>query len=182
MGKRGRTSVARFCGWDGLTKFLSKCDTPIKGALFATLFETGCRISEALQLHSDMLIDEGERIVAYGVPVLKKRKVSVRNIPMPKHEKLVSPMMNWVEEKEGLLFEGINRYQAYTMINGVDSRWWCHRIRSERATQLVVEYGFNIAELMKFFNWSQPSVAIGYVRLSVEDIRYKMVKKSTRVI
>ena len=174
MGKRGRSSVAKFCGWDGLTKFLSKCDTPIKGALFATLFETGCRISEALELHSDMFVDEGDKLTIYGVPVLKKRKDNIRNIPIPKHEKLVLPMMNWVEEKDGYLFAGVTRGQAYHWIARTDPGWWCHRIRSERATQLVVEYGFNIVELMKFFNWSRPDVAVEYVRLSTEDIGKKM--------
>lgn len=179
MPKRGRTSVTHFCGWPQLFLMMSKFDKPIKGALFATLFQSGARISEALDFHSDMFkrveTPEGPQIIIYGAKVLKKHEPTIRNIPIPLHEKLVAPMMNWVEEKNGFLFSGVTREQAYWWLVRTDPTWWLHRIRSERATQLVLEYGFTVADLMKFFNWSNPKEAIDYVRLSVGDIGKKMM-------
>ena len=179
MPKRGRTSVPYFCGWPQLFVMMSKFNKPIKGALFATLFQSGARISEALGFHSDMFrkekTPEGLKIIIYGATVLKKGTPTIRNIPMPLNEKLVAPMMNWVEEQNGYLFPGVSRGQAYWWIARTDPAWWPHRIRSERATQLVLEYGFTVADLMKFFNWSNPKEALDYVRLSVGDIGRKMV-------
>ena len=210
--KRGAEAVTRFCGWRDLFKFLSKCDTPITGALFATLFETGCRISEGLQLDSSMFVENTDTLRIYSVPVLKKnhklgkkriskelqviltpeqlerldqyyeetkpqdkpKKEVFRTIPIPKKEPLVEAMMNWVHEQDGLLFPDLDRFEAYRMINGVDDAWWLHRIRSERATQLTIEYNYTIQDLMKFFNWSSPNIAARYVRLNPSDLEKKM--------
>ena len=210
--KRGAEAVTRFCGWRDLFKFLSKCDTPITGALFATLFETGCRISEGLMLDSSMFVENTDTLRIYSVPVLKKnhkqrkkeiseelrlilnpeqivslekyyednkppdkpKKEVFRTIPIPKKEPLVEAMMNWVHEQDGLLFPDLDRFEAYRMINGVDDAWWLHRIRSERATQLTIEYNYTIQDLMKFFNWSSPNIAARYVRLNPSDLEKKM--------
>jgi len=40
--------------------------------LIAILFETGCRISEALQLEPDMFKVEEDFVMVYGAPVFKK--------------------------------------------------------------------------------------------------------------
>jgi len=210
--KRGAEAVTRFCGWRDLFKFLSRCETPVTGALFATLFETGCRISEGLMLDSSMFVENTDTLRIYSVPVLKKnhklgkkriskelqviltpeqlerldqyyeetkpldkpKKEVFRTIPIPKKEPLVSAMMNWVHEQDGLLFPGLDRFEAYRMINGVDDAWWLHRIRSERATQLTIEYNYTIQDLMKFFNWSSPNIAARYVRLNPSDLEKKM--------
>ena len=210
--KRGAEAVTRFCGWRDLFKFLSKCETPVTGALFATLFETGCRISEGLMLDSSMFVENTDTLRIYSVPVLKKnhkqrkkeipeemrliltqeqidtiekyyeehkppevpKKLVTRTIPIPKKEPLVSAMMNWVHEQDGLLFPDLDRFEAYRMINGVDDAWWLHRIRSERATQLTIEYNYTIQDLMKFFNWSSPNIAARYVRLNPSDLEKKM--------
>jgi len=211
--KRGAEAVTRFCGWNNLIKFLGSCDTPEKGALFATLFETGCRISEALQLESNMFMDAKDYIRVYSVPVLKKnhkqskkeipdelriiltpdqltrldqyyednkppdkpKKDVFRTIPIPKKEILVPAMMSWVHEQNGLLFPDLDRFEAYRWINGIDDAWWLHRIRSERATQLTIEYDYTVQDLMKFFNWSSPNIGTKYVRLNPSDLEKKMI-------
>ena len=210
--KRGAEAVTRFCGWRDLFKFLSKCDTPITGALFATLFETGCRISEGLMLDSSMFVENTDTLRIYSVPVLKKnhkqrkkeiseelrliltpeqieslekyyednkppdkpKKDVFRTIPIPKKEILVPAMMSWVHEQNGLLFPDLDRFEAYRWINGIDDAWWLHRIRSERATQLTIEYDYTVQDLMKFFNWSSPNIATKYVRLNPSDLEKKM--------
>jgi hypothetical protein len=133
--------------------------------------------------------EEEDFIIIYGLPVLKKgtykRSVpawtKVRDIPIPRHERLVPYMMDWVEKSDDYLFAsghgGVHcRSWAWKKIVGIDDSWWPHRIRSERATQLVTEYGYNVAQLMKFFNWSEPKEAMGYVSLDLVDLKNGMKK------
>lgn len=179
--KRGRFAVPRFCGWPELVKYYKKCSNPEVAGLFATLFETGCRISEALQLRRDMFRVEDEWITVYRVPVLKKKQDApigdrYRNIPIHKAEPLARYMMQYVESLERELLFTKTRQWAWYNIVSVDQRWWCHRIRSERATQLHVEYGYEVPELMKFFNWSEAKEALEYVKLDPQDLKDRTLK------
>lgn len=179
--KRGRFAVPKFCGWPNLAKFVDKCKTQEVAALFAVLFETGCRISEALMLHKDMfIIDDEEWLTVYRAPVLKKKvNASIgdrfRNIPILRSELLVEPMMDYLKTVDGPLFTKTRQWAWYNIVT-TDEAWWCHRIRSERATQLHVEYGYEVPELMKFFNWSEPKEALEYVKLDPQDLKDKVTK------
>lgn len=179
--KRGRFAVPQFCGWDKLEEFHQACPTEEIAALFAVLFETGCRVSEAIRLRGDMFIyDDSQWLTVYRAPVLKKKESAplgdrFRNIPVLRSELLVAPMMEYVEKRPGLLFNR-SRVWVWRRIVEVDDRWWCHRIRSERATQLHNDYGYEVPELMKFFNWSEPKEALEYVRLGTEDLKAKVMK------
>jgi integrase len=139
------------------------------------MFETGCRVSEALALRGDMFHVAEDRVNVYGIPVLKKGRPATRNIPIRRDEVLIPYVLNRVNDYPGYLFqspqgETYSRQWAWYRITGTDPGWWPHRLRSERATQLVVEYGFNVPKLMRFFNWSKPEEAVAYVRLDVEDL------------
>src|SRR4030042_643467 len=179
--KRGRFAVPQFCGWESLLEYHSQCPTEEVSGLFAVLFETGCRISEALKLRGDMFVmDDANWLTVYRAPVLKKKEYApladrFRNIPILRGEPLVEPMMNYVEGRLGQLFNR-SRVWAWMQIVGVDDRWWPHRIRSERATQLHTEYGYEVPELMKFFNWSEPKEALEYVRLGTSDLKEKVLR------
>ena len=181
IAKRGRFAVPQFCGWNSLQEYHSRCPTEEVAGLFAVLFETGCRVSEALKLRGDMFVEDDDTwLTVYRAPVLKKKEYApladrFRNIPILRSEPLVEPMMNYVEGRPGSLFQR-GRVWAWMQIVGVDDRWWPHRIRSERATQLHTEYGYEVPELMKFFNWSEPKEALEYVRLGTSDLKEKVLK------
>ena len=180
IAKRGRFAVPRFCGWPALMEFHDKCGTEIAG-LFSILFETGCRVSEALQLHKDMFVyDDDEWLTVYRAPVLKKKEAApigdrYRNIPILRSELLVEPMMKYVARCDDRLFYRTRQW-AWQNIVKADESWWCHRIRSERATQLHNEYRYEVPELMKFFNWSEPKEALEYVKLDPSDLKAKVIK------
>jgi len=179
--KRGRFAVPKFCGWPALEDFYKKCKNPEVAGLFAVLFETGCRVSEALNLHKDMFVyDDDDWLTVYRAPVLKKKSHApvgdrFRNIPILRSEPLVAPMMQYVDSCEGPLFSK-SRQWAWLNIVQTDEAWWCHRIRSERATQLHLDYGYEVPELMKFFNWSEPKEALEYVKLDPQDLKNKVMK------
>ena len=182
--KRGRFAVPRFCGWPQLQEFYEACPTEEVRALFAVLFETGCRVSEALKLRGDMFVEDDDKwLTVYRAPVLKKKEYApladrFRNIPLLRTEPLVEPMMKYVEAHPGQLFKH-SRVWVWRNIVAVDDRWWCHRIRSERATHLHTEYGYEVPELMKFFNWSEPKEALEYVRLGIGDLKAKVMKATS---
>ena len=114
----------------------------------------------------------GDWVIVYGVQVLKKGKVDhrerIRIIPIPMDEPLVRYMIDWVESCESEILFPRSRSWAYKQIRKVDPNWWPHRFRSERACQLVVEYGYRVSDLMKWFNWSD-KVPTTYVQLDVDD-------------
>lgn len=230
LRKRGSSAVLRFCGWPALQDFIKQCNSTFTVGLFSILFETGCRVSEVLQLTPEMFKDRGDYVRVEGAPVLKKNHLKskgkipdylrmilepiqitrledylneiwerekkaqrfipvFRDIPIPKHEKLVPTMMGYVRDradsysKDTSLFlndltgKPYSRISAYRFIADTNPYWWPHRVRSERATQLRVDYGYDVLDLMKFFNWSSPDMATRYVRLDIGDIEKKMDRK-----
>ena len=179
--KRGAKDVPTFCGWNTLEKLIKSADQPIVAGLMATLFQTGCRVSECLSLRTEMFQVNGERVRIYGVPVLKKGKKAdprdrIRSITMPISEPLVPYMLKWVREREGRKLFPYGRKWAYARIKKVNPDWWPHRFRAERASQLVIEYGFRVTQLMRWFNWSEPKVPTQYVRLDVTDLEAVMIR------
>jgi hypothetical protein len=51
-----------------------------------------------------------------------------------------------------------------------------HRLRAERATQLVLEYGFNDFELTEWFMWKSSEIARNYTTLAPRIIEKMFVK------
>lgn len=178
--KRNVGDIARFSGWRALERLVRKAERPMVKGLIALLFETGCRVSEAVLIRRDMVELEEGFLTIYGAPVLKKRKSAemrsrMRNIPIPLKEPLVKPLLDWIDGSsyERLIPRGRN--WAYKQVRKVDDAWWPHRFRAERATQLVVEYGFNVPMLMRWFNWSDTKSPTVYVQLDVSDLKKRMV-------
>ncbi len=181
--RRGSADVPTFCGWNTLENLIkSAADHEMVAGLMATLFLTGCRISECLDLRAEMFRVGGNWVRVYGAPVLKKGKSAepqdkIRNIPIPFSEPLVPYMLEYIDSRSGekeLCPYG--RRWAYKWIKKVNADWWPHRFRAERASQLVIEYGFNVPQLMRWFNWSDPKVPTRYVRLDISDLEATMIR------
>jgi len=51
---------------------------------------------------------------------------------------------------------------------------WLHWFRSQRASQLVRDYGFEVIDLLKFFSWEDYETAITYAQKGVRDLAAKM--------
>lgn len=182
--RRGSADVPTFCGWKTLENLVKSAEREMVSGLMATLFLTGCRVSECLDLRAEMFrVDEGW-VRVYGAPVLKKGKSAepqdrIRNIPIPISEPLVPYMLEYIDSRANHndLFPYGRRW-AYKWIKKVDPNWWPHRFRAERASQLVIEYGFNVPKLMKWFSWSDPKVPTRYVRLDISDLEATMRRDS----
>jgi len=185
LGKRGHNLVTNFCGWDKLRDFEERCRRPDIRGLGAVLFSGGFRITEATLISSDQWREERingkDYYIVNGAPVLKKPQSAeqirrLRNIPIPADEPLAKIAYDYAKSCSGRLFDMTRQY-AWRLIKDTDSAWWPHRFRTERASQLVQEYGFDTARLMKWFNWDKAEEAVGYVRLSVQDLAMEMRSK-----
>jgi hypothetical protein len=97
-------------------------------------------------------------------------------IPIEPTEPLVPYLMKWVEKSSDYLFPSpaehrnhISGTRAYQIVTDVGERIgeeiWPHWFRSQRASQLVVDYGFNIHELADWFKWVDMETARQYAKL-----------------
>jgi integrase len=116
---------------------------------------------------------------------LTKRCITIRNIVFPNKEPLVPIMMSWVEKTkkekdENAKLFNISYNKAYRIITATGRKLGLdfppHRLRAERATQLVVEYGFTDHDLTEWFSWKSPVVALDYTTV-VPVIIEKMFAK-----
>jgi len=168
-----KASVARlekFDGWDTMLRLVEECrntdyrPSPVWGgdedpaayrermirrdqALIATLFETGGRVSEVLQLRRENFEWDDEIIVVTGMRVLKRfRKVGEYvdasgrkrwvtepvyvtrgRFPILRREPLVPYMLGWIVECDGYLFPSPKRDRPH--------------LSRRRALQIVTEVG-----------------------------------------
>jgi len=116
---------------------------------------------------------------------VSEREIEIRNIVFPKWEPLVPIMLDWVEEVRRVDMENaklfnISYNRAYRIIKKAGERigedFPPHRLRAERATQLVLEYGFDDHELTEWFMWKSPVIAHDYTTLAPKIVE-KMFKR-----
>lgn len=183
--RRGRSNIPRFCGWAEIMSFINNAPSNHLGNLGAYLFATGSRISEAKTIRpsnfSYETIDGAEYLIG-ALNVLKKRKNAspterIRIVPLPLTEPTTNVLIKQFErvDKDEILFP-YSRNWYWILVNKYRPEWWLHRFRSERASQLVSEYGYDTIPLVKFFNWSNPSEAMTYARLDSRDLALLMRK------
>lgn len=175
-----------FVGWPQLISMVNNLDQ-ITRSLVATTFETGGRATEVLSLKSGQFdVQEDRGIVMIQRMIVKKRrdKVRDRTFPILLSDPLTIYMLELVDEEDTKkpLFQ--NGYDwMYKKIRDIEKPlgakhgpWWIHRFRAERATQLVIDRGFGVIELMKWFGWKRADMPTFYASLSPEDLVNKIRK------
>lgn len=48
--------------------------------------------------------------------------------------------------------------------------WWCHRIRSERISQLIVDLGYDTLHLQHWAGWNSPDMPSLYSAITPRDL------------
>jgi integrase len=138
MSMKFRTidEVEGFCGWEFLLRLVTVFESPMHQGFIASLFETGGRISEVLQLrktHFNLGLHP-ELIVVEHMPVLKryelvekkpdqtkkrgfhwvtKKKSDYRFFPIRRDEALVPYMLKWLEMAPTDLLFQFSRVNAF---------------------------------------------------------------------
>ena len=178
-----RHDLPPWSGWDYILDLYAKCEHtkyPDESRLyFAVYFETGCRVSEGLQLTPEQFRWNDHAISVYNVPVLKRRKRESRNILIKIEDNpLAHELIDFVEActskyllPRRLQFtrrviddQHTSRSNVYRKINSIDPSLWVHGLRGLRASHLVAERGFDVFHLTRWFNWVSSDMAIHYAQ------------------
>lgn len=154
--------------------------------LFSVAYETGGRALEVLSLKPEQFqVDIKQGVVVVNRMMVEKlRKRGDRTFPIKlssPYTKTVMELVNRTKMGEPLFEYGYDwMYNRIRNINKEDGSthgdWWCHRIRAEKASSLVIDYGFDVFSLMKFFGWKRMDIPAFYVRLSPQDLINKILK------
>ena len=119
--------------------------------------------------------------------ITEKVEATRRDFPILKNEALVPILTSWLEETEDYLFTSpakhrthLTRVRAYQIVTDLGERCgekiWPHWFRSQRASQLASEYGFELHALIDFFDWKDVETALTYSRLGAKRLTALMVK------
>lgn len=142
--------------------------------LFAVLWYTGARISEALTLTSDSIRDCDLRIHGKGG---KMRYIPVR-------PQLINNLLKYALEIQlpyGQPFFAITRSQAHRLLNkyaaqaGINRKVHCHLFRHGFATNFLKQTG-NIIYVQQLLGHSSIESSRIYVRAALPDVREAIAK------
>jgi site-specific recombinase XerD len=192
-GKRSVEIVESFCGWDYLLELAEKCKLERDRALISALFETGGRVSEVLKLRKDNFVVQEPYVIVKAMPVLKRykkvgeyidkearkrwqteKKKAHRTFPIHMKEPLCASVLEHVERiKSDNLFQ-MSRIHVYRIVRALDNAVFPHWFRAQRASQLALEYGFDVHDLIDFFNWKSLQTAIHYSHMGWKGLANKM--------
>ena len=186
MRRSVKLDIPDWPGWPAFLKMLEQgrggAPYPQDSIKYATiLFETGCRVTEAIQLKPSMFKMNEEAIVVKNAPVLKKRMRATRDILIKLDE--MNPMAyelaDYVEEcttdymlpglKRGFSREvepwrHVCRATVNNRIGELCPELWPHALRGYRASMLVYERGFSVQDLVSWFDWKGADTALHYTR------------------
>lgn len=170
-------------GWDEIMRLYTSADYtrfPDESRLyFAVFFETGCRVSEGLQLKPEQFKNNEYAIQVYNAPVLKRGKRETRNILIKIEDNpLAYELLDFLDEcttkyllprrkkfsREIISDQATSRSNVYRKIREIDPSLWVHGLRGLRASHLVAERGFNVFNLTKWFNWRSADMAVHYTQ------------------
>ncbi len=226
---RIRRDIRGWIGWD----FIEECTKRSKDpALIMTIFLTGGRATEVLELTRGHFADMGPYYEVRGMPVFKKYDVievyedeegnewwetelvtEYRTFPILKSEPLAEPLWESIKDREGKLFEfrtlpsvtwendrpitvegGLwadQYWQLYKTVAEIDvpesplapmddtgnqKNIYPHWLRGMRAAQMRVEYALTADDLMEFFKWEDPEMALYYTSLTSRELADKMIR------
>ena len=80
---------------------------------------------------------------------------------------------NSIDDPDAYLFN-ITRQRAYQLLEKLGI--FPHLLRHARMTHLVVDYKFDIADMMKITGWKRAQTAMTYTHLNVTNLVEKMQK------
>jgi len=167
-----RDVIKRFCGWNEIEKLYNNCRNKEQRLLVLTLIKTGGRISEVLRVTRDMFVVNPFFVNVYGMTVLKRGKPWTRMFPIKRDEPFTEEFISEIPDS-GAFFD-FKYDKAYKIIVKLDSEWFPHRFRGERASQLVMEYHFDTFRLMKFFQWKKAETPTGYAMMDQKELEDAM--------
>ncbi len=165
---------------DDIEELVNNITNPRDKALVSLLFLTGARISEVVKSvrKKDIRIKslEGRDIVVFNIFTKKRRKALFRKIPVPRNDRLLDSVMDYIRDKKenDLLFDFTRQWALY-LIKKYERRYWLHLLRHSRLTELASEKDFTDQQLTAFAGWSDSRPSKFYVHLRWKDLARKLM-------
>jgi integrase len=165
--------VDEFIGWGRIEELSKLAISPRDKALPAALFETGCRVSEGIQLKkSHFDLTDSIWVTCVEIPIVKQKMgKKTRTFSFPRDEplwKVVEAYLQGLPKDDSPLFP-FTRLRAYQIVKelgrGIGLEIWAHWFRSQRASQMGSEYRLTENELMEWFKVKDPTWARRYCKL-----------------
>jgi integrase len=99
-----------------------------------------------------------------------ERKIERRTAAAPLSEKTSHIILEYLNSSTSsdFLFP-FNRYVAYGTLIDVEPNVWLHWFRSQRASQLSVEYGWDKSQIKQWFDWQDDRTAEYYARMGYKQ-------------
>lgn len=157
-----------------MVKLLSKRMTK-KGIIFLTLYATGCRVGELIQIRPQDIREEeinGKPCIVFRLFTEKNKQQTERIVPINKKTEdwLAIPIINYANMRKSLGAKLMFPYHRCTIYK------WCmkhvgfnpHEFRHLRATHKASEY--TDQQMAKFFGWSDSRPANIYSHLRYKDL------------
>jgi integrase len=138
---------------------------PRMRCLIGLLWGFGKRVTECLMLQrEEIFVEKGYLMIRFHV--LKKRKN--REDYYLKSLTLRHPATQLIMEycntiKQGPLFPKLSRQLALYYLKKTNKDSYLHLFRKSLATEMS-EHSFTVQQLMAWFDWSMPDVAMSYVQ------------------
>lgn len=194
-------SRTRFPGWLRIQNLYEKCPSSEHEAIFLSLFHSGCRVSEAIQLRRDMCAWNEQAIYIYGAPVLKlkEKRRKRRDIMIPNNsDNLLYPrFIEYLENgikldtgkyvKTDYLLPAYEKFThelvpdrhttrgtIYVKLREIDPSLYPHQLRAWCAGSLVEEHDLNVFDLQQWFNWRSADTPSWYARTREKDLEAKL--------
>ena len=165
--------------WKEILEYVDEISNERVRALFAIIYLTGCRITEALciQKRDIKLIEKnGKKIMLVTLLNEKNKQRKIKKIPIniEKEYPLVKAFLEYVDKVEGEdVFGNLTKRYAYKIIRkhiGINP----HFIRHIRLTHLITEFDFNEEELRIFAGWTDTRPARNYIEMRWTDLLRKL--------
>jgi integrase len=151
-------------------------ECPAERGFLLTLFYTGCRISEALNLRRED-VDFSEKILVFRT--LKQREfVRYRALPVP--DELLDLLKLLAEENEDASTESIWRWSRTTAWRRVGAQMALTRLDGTKATAKGLRHGFAIANVSEGVPITTIQKWMGHSQLRTTSIYLDFVGKDER--
>jgi len=159
---------------EDINKMMTITDNHYSKALISFLFETGCRISEALMLYFKDFQDTDQGMIV-SIPTLKTA-AGYRKVILPFSSQYIRNLKAYTGARtEDKLFRLSYTQNARIVADiaaqaGINKKVTCHKFRHAQATDLV-KRGYNEAIIRKKLGWSPTSDMIArYQHLNDDDV------------
>lgn len=186
--KRPRKSVKFDCPpwirWEELIKIYHKCPSQLHRDIFVTLFLTGGRTSEVIELKPSQVKYNEKLIKIENMVVRKHRKRAVRTFLIDiKDNPLTADFIDFVEGCEyKYLFPQTQPFvgepmrnkhtsttRIYYLVRQISDDLFPHWFRGQRASFLVLVKGLDAIKLAKWFSWKSMDMPLWYVNQTMKE-------------